>query len=305
MLLYVYIIIGILILFYSGELLVSNSSKLAKKLGLSQFFIGLTVVAFGTSLPELFVSLAAVLKNSDEISVGNIIGSNIANLGLVLAFVFLFCKKQDSKISLVNKIFFFLSTILFFIVSLYGVFLRLFVIVFLILFFIFIKYSIKESSISSTNKDDGKDKIFINIFLVVVSIFGLYFGSNLLVDNGVKLARILKVSELLIGVTVMAVGTSLPELTASIVSVFRKNYDISIANIIGSNIFNVFFVLPLVSIVKPIEIKTIVNFIEFPVLVFMTLATLFFIKKLNIKKYYGLILLFTYLIYMVLFLYRK
>jgi len=308
MLTYAYIFVGILILFYSGEVLVKNSSVLAKSLGLSQFFIGLTVVSLGTSLPELFVSLAAALKNSDQISIGNIIGSNIANLGLVLGLVFVFCKAQDNKVSNINKFFLLLSTFLFFIVSLYGVFLRIFAVIFLFIFILFMFYSLKESA--SLNKVEEKDSnknnnLLKNIILVFLSILGLYFGSSLLVNNGVILAKTLGVSELLIGVTVMAVGTSLPELTASMVALLRKNYDISIANIIGSNIFNVFFILPIVSLFKPLQISSSINYIEFPILFFMSFALIYFIRNLKIKKIYGFILMLSYLLYIILFLYRK
>jgi cation:H+ antiporter len=317
------IFIGIIILLYSGELLVKNSSNLAKKLGLSQFFIGITIVAFATSLPELFISLIAILKNNYEISIGNIIGSNIANLGLVLPFVFLFSREQN-KISKLNLFFFILSTLLFYLVSLYGCFIRLFSLVFIIIFLLFMFYSIKKSkdkelaslkeNIDNNNLNtnsfaykefDFRKKYFINIILIIVSIFGLYFGSSYLVNNGVILAKLLNVSDLLIGITVMAIGTSLPELTASIVAIIRKNLDISIANIIGSNIFNVFFVLPIVAIIKPLKINPSINYIEFPVLIFMSFLLLLYTKKHSFRKYYAVFLILTYIVYVFLFLYRK
>lgn len=304
---FIYIVISILILFYSGDFLVKGSSVLAKKIGLSQFFIGLTVVAFGTSLPEFFVSFTAILNGSDEISVANILGSNIANIGVVLGMAFLLIKKIEFKnTNKLNLLFFLLSTVLFFVISFFSKTNRYYSLFLFLIFILFIYFSFRKCKDCGTYDEPQSfsTNILLNIFIVILGISGLYFGSNLLVINGVKVARYLGVSELLIGATVMAVGTSLPELTASVVSIIRKNNDIAIANVIGSNIFNVLCAFSLVSLYKPIKINSSLKFLDFPFLILMTTLTIYSFYSKKYKKV-GLALLISYLVYVSLIIYRN
>ncbi len=300
-----YLIIGIFVLFYSGDQLVKGSSALAKKWGLSQFFVGLTIVALGTSLPEFFVSLTAAVKGSDGIAIGNILGSNIANIAVVLALTFILLKKIElKKNNKINLLFFFLSTFLFFVISFYEYTNRYYSVFLLLVFILFIYFSFKNSKETKVF-DESKDiNVYLNLLLVILGIFGLYFGSNILVNSGIKIARFWGVSELFIGATVMAVGTSLPELTASIVSIIRKKQDIAIANILGSNIFNVLFALATVSVIKPLKVDASIKFLDFPFLILMTVLTLFSFYK-NKYKSVGIVLLISYLFYVSFVFYRN
>ena len=268
---FIYLITGSVMLFYGADWIVKGGSQLAKYFGLSTIVIGLTVVAFGTSLPELVVSLVASLEGSTTIAVGNVIGSNIANVGLVLglsSLVFpLTMKFTQVKIDLGIYM---IVCLLFTYFCMDGKIIRM---EGLILFACIIAYT-WFAIIHSTNKKDTEIgqinpnvPLSKSISLVMFGILLLSFGANIFITGAIDIARYFGVSEIVIGMTIVALGTSLPELATSIIAAFRKESAISIGNIIGSNLFNLLSVIGLVSIISPLETPVEIIHFEIPYMI--------------------------------------
>ncbi len=262
-------LIGFVMLYFGAEWLVKGSSNLARSLGITPVVIGLTVVAFGTSAPELVVSLISSIKGKSMIAVGNVVGSNICNIGLVLGLAALFqpitssasIVKRDIPIMLGVSIYLFLISLNSMIGRVEGM--TLFGGV--ILYTIFNYHSaVKEpKGVGHGGVDEYESELeeigFIasrprQIILILAGIAGVVAGAQIVVDSAVKIMQILGVSERFIGLTIVAFGTSLPELAASLVAALRKEMDISIGNLVGSNVFNILSVLGAASIVRPIPI---------------------------------------------------
>lgn len=306
------IIGGITLLVLSGKYLVKGGVEITKYFNISKLVVGMTVVALGTSAPELLVSLQAALKGAPEISLGNVIGSNIANIALVLAatiiilpmpvkkqtikidwpimmiaFIMLFFFMLDNKLSLTEGIIFVVALIIY----VWGE----------------IKYSIKQQITNQPEKNKNKEKkifsIPVAIIIIIASSAGLAYGANFLVDGATELARLLNISERVISISIVAVGTSLPELTASIIAASKKETDISVGNIIGSNIFNIFAILGITAIVHPINFDhtkfTIDIWIMIGIGIILFLNFLPY-KKRFMKRYKGIFMLLIYFAYMYL-----
>ena len=254
------IFLGFLLLVVGGEFIVRSSVALSLKFNISKFVIGMTVVSFATSLPELIVSVNAALNNSPSIAINNVIGSNIANIGLVLGLISIL-----GKITVDNYFYkrdwpwmFFFSLLMWFFISQDSVLQKYEgLILFLILIF-FTLTIIKKSNYLDFkgNIDDellktSNFKIFI---WLIISSITLYFGSEFLVDGAVNLAKQISISEAVISVTIVAIGTSVPELAASLVAIAKKEEGISVGNLIGSNIYNIGSVLGITAMIKEIPI---------------------------------------------------
>jgi len=296
------LIFGLLLLIAGGEFLVKSAVSFAKKLNVSPLLIGLTVVSFGTSAPELMVSLQAAFDDVAGISIGNIIGSNIANIGLVLGLtVFIkpiFIEKNKYILSWIVMILSSVSLIGF----LYdGVISFNDGIMFLTGLALFILLSLKfiKKEEFDENKEDEKG-IFISIILFLSGAAGLYFGSELFVSSSVLIAQSIGISEFVIGVSIVAFGTSLPELVTSIVAAVRKQNSISIGNLIGSNIFNIFAVLGVTAIIKPLALssESLTFYSLLVMLVFAIVMGIYLFGK-KISRLKGLILITGYIIYIV------
>lgn len=258
---YLYLIIGLITLLSGGELLVSGAIKIANKFQISPIVIGLTIVSFGTSLPELLVSLRAALIESPGITIGNVIGSNIANLTLVLgATVILMPIVIEKKQHFKNWIFMFVISIAFYFFAYDGLIDRIEAILLFLILIAFILIVIKNSNkhIKEVdiidNKYEENSKMTPIIIYILGGGLGLYFGSELLVYSAVEITRAWGWSEAVIGATVIALGTSLPELTASCIAAYKNEASISIGNLIGSNIFNILAIVGITALVKPIEV---------------------------------------------------
>ena len=268
---FIYLIIGSVMLFYGAEWIVRGGSQLAKYFGLSAIVIGLTVVAFGTSLPELVVSLAAALEGSSTIAVGNVIGSNIANIGLVLglsSLVFpLTMKFSQVKIDLGIYM---IVCLLFTYFCMDGQIIRM---EGLILFACIIAYTWFSITYPAKNKNPKIGQINTNIalskslLLIILGILLLSFGASIFITGAIDIARYFGISEIVIGMTIVALGTSLPELATSVIASFRKESAISIGNIIGSNLFNLLSVIGLVSTISPLESPVEIIHFEIPYMV--------------------------------------
>ena len=303
------IFLGFFLLVIGGEFIVRASVALSLRFNISKFVIGMTVVSFATSLPELIVSINAALNNSPSIAINNVVGSNIANIGLVLALIALL-----SNISVNEKSFrrdwswmFFLSIMLWlFIITdneLNG-----FEGFLLITFLVSFVYNVlkKSDSIELLNDVDDKLKLTSNFKILIwlfISSLTLYFGAEFLVDGAVKFANQINISEAVISVSIVAIGTSIPELAASLVAIAKNEKGISVGNLIGSNIFNIGSVLGITAIIKDIPIaqeiieRDIIWMIVFTVLI-MVLAVL--PEKNKISKYKGLIMLLGYFVFIFL-----
>ena len=238
------LISGLGLLVLGAEYFVSNTSKLGAKLKLNDMFLGITVVALGTSIPEVFVSISSIINDSPELAVGNSIGSNIANIGLIFGFSCFFLSKSVLDINL-RDIFLLILSVL---ISGYVIFdfsiskSDSFILVcFLILF---ILHLLRQKSRDENNPEE--DGIGKNIFFILLSLLILLSGSELTVNGGKNLALAFGVSNTVIGLTLVAIGTSLPELAASFSALKRKKGNMVIGNIIGSNILNLVLIFPII-----------------------------------------------------------
>mgnify|MGYP006073713215 CR=1 FL=1 len=255
---FLYIIAGLILLVVGGNWLLKSALGISSRLKISKIIVGLTVVSFATSLPELIVSVKAALDGYPDIAIGNVVGSNIGNIGLVLGVVLLINAIQ------INKTFFTIdwptkmiaSVVLFVFLITDGKLSRIEGFILIALLIVFLIYLIKQNKkIDVAIPELDEDAIsYMKVFgFLALGGFALWAGSDLLVKGAVNLADNLGVSKRVIAVTVVSIGTSIPELASSVIASIKKENDISIGNIIGSNIFNILSVLGITSIIKPIE----------------------------------------------------
>jgi len=299
---------GIVLLFIGGDWLVKGASRLARILGISPVVIGLTVVAFGTSAPEFVVSLIAALKGSSDVVLGNIIGSNISNIGLILGIAALISPiiirgrliKAEVPIMIALSFIFYglawtLELELIQGMILFGS---------LIAFTIYSYYGAKkepkliEEEYKEFLEAEGSPSKYV--LFIVLGLAGLIIGAQLVVDSAITIARAIGVSELVISITVVAIGTSLPELSTTIVAALKKEHDIIVGNIIGSNIFNI-GILGLVSIIHPVSVdKPLLKF-EFPIMLFFSILILpIMVTGKKISRAEGIFLLLLYGVFIYL-----
>ena len=251
--------LGSILLYFGSEWIVKGGVGVAEKYGVSTIVIGLTVVAFGTSLPELLVSLNAAFQGSSSLAIGNAIGSNIANVGLVLslsAFIFPITLKYTLiKRDLYVYLF---SCVVFIFFSLDGRLSKFEGAFFVNTLLFYVIYSIKKPIKDYTDIEEYEGDNFVEMILFVIfGIVGLSLGADLFVDGSVYIARYFGISEVVIGMSIVAFGTSLPELATSAMAAYKKESAISIGNIIGSNIFNILCVLGVTSVVQPLNARWI------------------------------------------------
>ena len=253
------LIAGFVLLYFGGDWLVNGGVALARRFRISPLVIGMTIVAFGTSAPELLVSMTSSIKGSAGIAMGNVIGSNIANIGLILGLTAMLCPipTQNRKVS-ANGLVMILASLLALVLSLNNGLSR---IEGLILFAGIILFTVVSIRLGRTKKDaiqpdeehQGKEmSVLVALLLIALSCAMLAFGADFMVDGATSIAKALGVSDKVIGLTIVALGTSLPELAASVAAAIKKEMDISIGNIIGSNIFNLMCVLGVSASIRPI-----------------------------------------------------
>lgn len=306
-----YIVIGLVLLVVGGEFLVKSSVGLSFKLSVSKMVIGMTVVSFATSAPELLVSLQAALDGSPAIALNNVIGSNIANIGLVLGITALIGPIAVSKdfYKLNWPVMLGFSLVLYYFLKNDNLLSQIeggLLFLGLVVFLFFLIKSAKEESVDDDEVDESLAKIgYGKIFLwLLIGGGALYFGSELLVDGARTLARSVGVSEAVISVTLIAIGTSVPELAASVISAIKGEKAISLGNLIGSNIFNIASVLGLTSIVKsiPVTESQILSQDIFWMLAFtaVLLPLILLPKKMQISRYKGMFLFVGYLAFIYL-----
>ena len=306
------LILGLALLFFGGEFLVRGSVAIALKMRISTLVVGMTIVSFATSAPELFVSLQAVLDGSSNIAFGNVIGSNIANITLVLGITAVIFRVQISQQTLtLNYPMMLLSSIVFGAVLYFfnGVPVGvgfLFIVMLLLFAWLLILTSRKDNLKAATEEElleeVSHDPIFISIAFFLVGIFLLKFGADFLVDSTKILAKNFGISDRIIAVTVVAIGTSIPELATSIVAALKKENNLAIGNLIGSNIFNILAVLGVTASLKEITIidAKILTF-DYMWMIAITLIVGLFIytfSKSQISRKEGIVLLLIYISYL-------
>ena len=307
-------LLSFIMLFYGGELLVKSSVSLALRMNVSTLVVGMTVVSFATSSPELFVSIqSTVIQDITDVTFGSVIGSNIANITLVLALTAIVFKiNVDRTMLIINYPFMLFSSLLLGIVVYFNSWTidRLSGIIFVVSLLLFSWVIINRSRRDrlSVNHDQVnnnefiKDSLQISIVYMIIGVILLYFGSQFLVDGVEAIALYFNISESIISVSLVAIGTSIPELATSLVAAFRKQTNLALGNLIGSNIFNVLAVLGVTSIFKPIYLSDQLLITHY---IWMLLATvllgllLYFYSKRVVSKIEGFILLSFYILFMV------
>ena len=303
------ILFGIILLSHGGDVLTKSSVDLSLKFSVPKIIIGMTVVSFATSAPELIVSLNATLNGFSNFALGNVIGSNIANIGLVLGIItIIYPITLQQRFYTSDFPILMLSTFLFYLLLITGNKISrgegivLLVLISLILIYLFL-YQKKSISEFSDVGDTSKISIPKSIFYVLFSGLLLWLGSETLIKSAISVANKYEISERVISVTMVAIGTSIPELAASVVASIKKQNDLSIGNLIGSNIFNLLVVIGITSTVLPIEqidSKIIFNDMLWVILFSAIILPLAYLKRKNIltrKK--GIILLTLYLIFII------
>jgi len=307
-----YIALGLLGLFVGGNWLVKGAARLALSLGVSTLVVGLTIVAFGTSLPELLVSVDAVLQGANDISIGNVVGSNIANIGLILGLTALVFPvpvkaqvvKRDLPIMLAVSL---LIVVLIQdneISRLEGALLFGGVVAYTVISYLL---SAREQRALAAQADDLDEEEFgadprhanrlFELARLTVGMVVLVIGANLLVEGSVNVAIALGVPKLVIGLTLVAVGTSLPELATTFIASLRKENDIAVGNIVGSNIFNILAILGLTALVKPIGVNQRVLDVDIFVMLVFSLGLLLVVQGGRVTRWQGGLLLSAYFIF--------
>lgn len=305
-----FLALGLALLYFGGEALVRGAAGLALKVGLTPLAVGLTVVAFGTSCPELAVSMNAALEGKGDVSMGNVVGSNIANVGLILALtaiikpitVHLQLLRFDLPLLAAVTVGFVLTVLDRSLGRLEGGFLVAGLIVYIV---VVLRLARKEGKAVqaqfaaefSTELPADQGKLWVQISMIVVGLVMLVFGGRFFVDGAVELAKGLDIPEAVIGLTVVAIGTSLPELSASIVAAARGHSDIAVGNVVGSNLFNILSIMGITGLVKPITFPGI----EGADLVAMLLVSIGLFPLLftgsRLSRFEGVILLAAYIAY--------
>jgi len=310
---YLLLIIGMAILIYGANLLVQGASSFAKMLQIPNLIIGLTVVAFGTSFPELIINIFASLNGQSDLAVGNVVGSNIINVLLVIGLAAVIKPMQIQSFTVRYELpFSLLAMALLFVVANDGlingtnfsILHRSDGLIFLSFFLIFIYYTFVVTTQGKPHdQDEGHDvkemsKIKSGIF-ILIGMIGLYFGGDFIVDSASTLAKQWGLSDVVIGILVVALGTSLPELATSVVASYKGNADMAIGNIVGSNIFNVFLVLGVSATISPIEFNPAIN-IDLLIAFISTLLLFIFVftgKGRKVDRVEGSIFLVLYFAY--------
>ena len=259
----IFLLLGLVLLYFGAEGLVRGSASLALRLGIGPLLVGLTVVAFGTSAPEMMVSVKAAYLGQGDISVGNVVGSNICNIGLILGFsALIFPVKVASQIVRIDTPIMIATTVLAIVLLYDGSLSRLEGTVFVALLVIYVGFSIRLAGKQATDPlaqefseemKISKRGVAVDVGMVLGGLVMLVFGARFLVDAAIEIAKTFGLSEAVIGLTIVAIGTSLPEFATSLVAAMKKEADIAVGNVVGSNIFNILGILGVSAAVTPLS----------------------------------------------------
>lgn len=304
---FVLIIAGLVLLVFGGDYLVKGASGLAFRFNVPPMLVGMTVVALGTSAPELVVTVQAALSGKPDIAIGNVVGSNVANVALILGItviIFPIVIKKDALRW--DWVVMMLASILFFFFALDGEISRVDGLIFLVSLVAFIGFSFyrvrrkrKREGTPPVETQKKPKRVIFSILFVVMGIVGLIFGARWFLEGAEVVARDFGVSDRVIAISLVAFGTSAPELAASVIAAFKKEQDISLGNIIGSNLFNILAILGITSMISPISVAAEIMDDD----IYWMLATSFIILplgiiKLRLSRWQGFILLGSYIVFM-------
>lgn len=305
---FVLLFIGFVLLIKGADFIVDASSALAKSFSVSTLVIGLTIVAFGTSLPELVVSMQASLSGENNLALGNIIGSNTSNIWLMLGVCALIAPLKVKRVTVIREIPYAILAIVLLLIFANDEYLSAvpnllsrgegFALI--AYFIIFLYYNFYSSRSFEKPTISPESENYLKDFLLLLSgFFALIFGGRIIVDSATNIALMLGLSSAFIGLTIVAIGTSLPELAASAVAVYKGETDLAIGNVVGSNIFNIFLVIGINIVIKPISYDPILNFdILISVLSIMMLFIILLSRKHMMSKLSGILFLSCYLFYL-------
>lgn len=305
-----FILIGFTLLIKGADFLVDGSNAIAKKLHISEIVIGLTIVSIGTSMPELFVSTTSAIEGYSDISIGNIIGSNICNLLLILGLSALIrpLEFQNQTKLIENPMSIFLTLFFLIICNINQDINRYEGLILIGLFCLFLTYTIimakrnqQDVILQFSDEKSKKISIFKNTMFILLGIILLKLGSELVVESAKKIAITLSVSEKVIGLTIVAIGTSLPELVTSVTAAIKGDSDIAIGNIVGSNIFNMLLIVGVSAVINPISYNITYNFQMLILFIGMAMITFFpFVKPKNkLSRFEGLLFVLLYIFYTI------
>ncbi|PKV66336.1 calcium/sodium antiporter [Pontibacter ramchanderi] len=319
MLLYILFILGFVLLIKGADMLVSGASSIAKRFNISDMVVGLTIVSFGTSLPELIINIMSSVQGQSELAIGNVFGSNVANLLLIIGIAAIICPLPIKRNTILTEIpFSLIATLLVGFLAnavLFGDKTSLYIsrIDGAILLFFFVLFMAYIWNIAKTNKDEAieeEDTPMMTIpksaLYIVLGGVGLFLGGKWVVDGAVSIAQSFGLSESFIGLTIVAIGTSLPELVTSAMAAYRKNIDIAIGNVVGSNIFNLLWILGISALINPLPFNVVSNS-DIIMMIFASTLLIIVIpigKKNTIDRWNGILFLAIYVAYIVFLVQR-
>lgn len=302
----VLLLVGLGLVVYGSDILVDGASSIARKIGISEFVIGIIIVGFGTSCPELVVSVTGAIDGNSAVSLGNVTGSNIFNILMILGLTAIFSPIAITKDNKTKDIPILLCiTIFFCLIALKGTINRLDAVLFLAIFAIYLLYNFKAGKAEAAAiEEEVVEKnygTFLSILMIVGGLAGLIFGGKLFVNNAVTLAHALGASDKFIAVTILAVGTSLPELMTCVVAAAKKKVQLALGNIVGSNVFNILLILGISGLIHPLDTHSF-NYVDMATLTASVLALFIFAnasKKSQLSKPAGISFLLMEVVYMI------
>ena len=305
----VYILLGLALLVKGGDYLVDGSVAIAKRAKLSEMVIGLTVVGFGTSMPELLVSAQSAWMGNSGIAIGNVVGSNISNIALILGLTSIVNVIPAQKITLkIDLPFMILSLVLFVAIAMTGFVGRVAGVIGVLMLICFVSYQVRQSrkaeaALAKENpkaQDEAKPMaLWKALLLVIVSFLAMVFGANILVEGASNIARLLGVTDRVIGLTIVAIGTSLPELFSSVMAAVKGKTDMAIGNIIGSVTFNILCVIGVSSIITPIMDTNIGFAFDYALMVILGVILWLFLRtKHELERWEGVVLTIIFIAYL-------
>ena len=300
------LVASLAVLIWGADKFVDNSSLIAKKIGVSELTIGLTIVALGTSAPEIFVGISSVLNNSESIAMGAVVGSNISNIALIFGVSCIGISFLPKKTPVVQLMPFLVSALILGYV-LIDLNVSKFDGILLLLSFCYFLYVINANRNTQTLIDEQQDKNnSITLIFLAIGLISLIFGSRYAVIYAEKIAILLNISELIIGLTIIAIGTSLPELAATISAVLKKKTDMVVGNVIGSNVLNITLVVPIIGFFSSVQLDQVLLSRDYTIMISATivfmLVVLFYSNKVfsvNAIRLIGILFVSSYILYLL------
>ena len=300
------LVASLAVLIWGADKFVDNSSLIAKKIGVSELTIGLTIVALGTSAPEIFVGISSVLNNSESIAMGAVVGSNISNIALIFGVSCIGISFLPKKTPIAQLMPFLVAALILGYV-LIDLNVSKFDGILLLLSFCYFLYVINANRNTQTLIDEQQDKNnSITLIFLIIGLISLIFGSRYAVIYAEKIAILLNISELIIGLTIIAIGTSLPELAATISAVLKKKTDMVVGNVIGSNVLNITLVVPIIGFFSSVQLDQVLLSRDFTIMISATivfmLIVLFYSNKVfsvNAIRLIGILFVSSYILYLL------